>query len=129
MTIDLTPIFQAIIALLAALVTYKLIPWIKSKTTEQQQSNLYAAAKIAVYAAEQLFGAGQGEEKLQYALEALRRAGFDMDMPLVRETIENIVHGMIKPLSLAEILNDSEMPEEDQAADVMIHPPETETAE
>ena len=53
--IDLTPIFQAVIALLAALITYKLIPWIKSRTTKQQQENLYAAARIAVYAAEQLF--------------------------------------------------------------------------
>ena len=32
MNIDLTPIFQAIIALLAALVTYKLVPWIKART-------------------------------------------------------------------------------------------------
>ena len=53
--IDLTPIFQAIIALLAALVTYKLIPWIKSRTTERQQQNLFVAAKIAVMAAEQLY--------------------------------------------------------------------------
>ena len=54
--IDLTPIFQAIIALLAALVTYKLIPWIKSKTTESQQKNMRALVKVLVYAAEQLYG-------------------------------------------------------------------------
>lgn len=92
--IDLTPIFQAIIALLAALVTYKLIPWIKSKTTEQQQANLYAAARIAVYAAEQIYGAGRGEEKLDYAIAALERAGFRLDKQLVRETIEEIVNSM-----------------------------------
>ena len=49
--VDLTPIFQAVIALLAALVTYKLIPWIKSKTDKNKQDNIAAAAKIAVYAA------------------------------------------------------------------------------
>ena len=63
--IDLTPIFQAIIALLAALVTYKLIPWIKSRTTERQQQNLFVAAKIAVMAAEQLYKNGEGDKKLQ----------------------------------------------------------------
>ena len=63
MKIDLTAIIQAIIALCAALITYKLIPWIKSKTTEQQQANLAAAAKIAVYAAEQIFGGNKGQEK------------------------------------------------------------------
>ena len=51
--IDLTPIFEAILALLAALVTYKLIPWIKARTTAEQQSLLAATVKTLVYAAEQ----------------------------------------------------------------------------
>ena len=124
--IDLTPIFQAIIALLAALITYKLIPWIRSKTTKQQQENLYAAARIAVYAAEQLFGAGQGEEKLDYAIAALKRAGYDIDKQLVRETIEEIVNSMTRFPAYEEPL-----PEE-LIDDEQIHPPEndkTETAE
>lgn len=126
MTIDLTPIFQAVIALLAALITYKLIPWIRSKTTKQQQENLYAAARITVYAAEQLFGAGQGEEKLDYAIAALKRAGYDIDKQLVRETIEEIVNGMTRyPVF------DEPLPKE-LIDDEQIHPPEDgekETAE
>lgn len=115
--IDLTPIFQAVIALLAALITYKLIPWIKARTTDQQQTNLYTAAKIAVYAAEQLFGSGQGEEKLDYAIAALRRAGYDVDKQLVRETIEKIV----SDLNWEKVITISKPegpPENDQ-----IHPP------
>ena len=92
--IDLTPIFQAVIALLAALVTYKLIPYIKAHTNGQQQQNLYAAARIAVYAAEQLYGAGQGDEKLEYALEALKNAGFRVDASLARQAIEDAVYGL-----------------------------------
>ena len=124
--IDLTPIFQAIIALLAALITYKLIPWIRSKTTKQQQDNLYAAARIAVYAAEQLFGAGQGEEKLDYAIAALKRAGYNIDKQLVRETIEEIVNGMTRYPVFEEPLP-KELIDDEQ-----IHPPEDgekETAE
>lgn len=79
MNINLTPIFEAIIALLAALVTYKLIPWIKSKTTTSQQAALEAAARVAVYAAEQIYGAGKGDEKFRYAQEYLARKGFDID--------------------------------------------------
>ena len=92
--IDLTPIFQAIIALLAALVTYKLIPWIKSKTTGQQQNNLAASAKIAVYAAQQLFGASKAanEEKLDYAMQRLRDEGFDLDTAALRAAIERAVY-------------------------------------
>lgn len=92
--IDLTPFFQALIGLLAALVTYKLIPWIKAHTTNQQQQNLYAAARIAVFAAEQVYGAGQGAEKLEYALDALKKAGFKIDTTLAREAVEDAVYGL-----------------------------------
>ena len=92
--IDLTPIFNAIIALVAALISVKLIPWIKSKTTGQQQANLYAAAQIAVFAAEQIYGAGQGDAKFQYVKEALEAAGFKLDGTLAYQAIENAVYQM-----------------------------------
>ena len=125
MTIDLTPVFQAIIALLAALITYKLIPWIKAKTTKQQQDNLALAARIAVYAAEQIFGSGKAEEKLEYALAALRRIGYNVDTQLVRESIEEAVNTMTLARSYqAEAITP------DQAENEQTHPPEeTETAE
>ena len=41
--IDLTPIFQAVLGILAALITHKLIPWIQARTTAQQQEMLRAA--------------------------------------------------------------------------------------
>ncbi len=120
-TIDLTPIFQAVIALLAALVTYKLIPWIRSKTTKQQQDNLMAAAKIAVFAAEQIYGAAKGDEKLDYALEALEKAGFTIDKTLAREAIEKAVHDMNEPrkvlAALAEAMEDEEEPAEEEPAE------------
>ena len=76
MMIDLTPVFQALIALIAALITCWLIPWIKAKTTKQQQENLYAAAKIAVYAAEQIFGPKSGQDKFKYARDFLISIGW-----------------------------------------------------
>lgn len=92
--IDLTPIFQAVIALLAALITGKLIPWIKSKTSEKQFENLKAAARVAVFAAEQLYGAAEGDKKLDYAVEKLRENGFDLDADLLREAVESAVYDM-----------------------------------
>ena len=87
MNIDITPIIQAFIALLAAIITYKLIPWIKARTTNEQQAMLSAAIKTAVFAAEQMYGAGNGEKKLGYAIEWLNKRGFDAD----REEIEAAV--------------------------------------
>ena len=50
MNINLTPILQALIALLASLITYKLIPWIKARTTAEQQTawlDVWNAVKAA----------------------------------------------------------------------------------
>ena len=87
MNIDLTPILQAIIALLAALVTYRLIPWIKARTTNEQQKLLAATVKTLVFAAEQLYGAGRGEEKLEYVLYQLEQNGFTANRAAVEATV------------------------------------------
>ena len=78
--VDLTPIFQAFIAFLASLVTLKLIPWINARTTAQQQSKMRSAVKVAVFAAEQLYGAGNGKEKLLYAKGKLAEKGYKVDI-------------------------------------------------
>ena len=50
-TIDLTPLFECIIALLCAIITVYVVPWIKSHTTIAQQEQLASVVEIAVYAA------------------------------------------------------------------------------
>lgn len=79
MNIDLTPIIQAVIALLAAIITYKLVPWIKSRTTASQQAIMLATVKTLVFAAEQIYGSGFGHEKLEYVKQELEKRGFTVD--------------------------------------------------
>jgi hypothetical protein len=86
--IDLTPIFQALIALLASLITIKVIPWIQARTTAQQQEMLRASVSVAVYAAEQLYGAGAGKDKLMYVKGQLAKKGYHIDL----DEIEAAVH-------------------------------------
>lgn len=92
--IDLTFIVEAILALLATLITVKLIPYIKSKTTAEQQAKIQAAINTVVYAAEQLFGAGRGEEKLDWALKNLESQGIKIDSAAVRAGIEAAVKAL-----------------------------------
>lgn len=89
MNINLTPIIEAIIGLLAALITYRLIPWIKARTTVSQQEQLETAVRIAVFAAEQIYGAGRGSEKLDYAIEYLHDKGFDVDRQQIEAAVYN----------------------------------------
>lgn len=88
--IDLTPIFQAIIAFLAALVTYKVVPWIKARTTSQQQELMRAATSIAVYAAEQIYGAGNGKEKFMYVKGRLAEKGFRIDIDEIEAKVREL---------------------------------------
>lgn len=90
--IDITTIINAMIALLAAIISVFVIPWIKSKTTAQQREDLIAWTKIAVSAAEQIYkGDGRGEEKKQYALDFLKANGFSVDEKSVNAAIEAAV--------------------------------------
>ncbi len=90
--IDITPIAQALIVLISAIISCILIPWIKTKTTEGQRQQLVAWTKIAVAAAEQIFrGTGRGEEKKKYVLSFLEEKGITFDENSINAAVEAAV--------------------------------------
>lgn len=79
--IDLTPLVQVLISVLALLITTKLIPWLKTKLTTEKQAVLADLIVIAVAAAEQLYtGSGRGAEKYNYVVGFLETKGFTVDL-------------------------------------------------
>lgn len=88
--IDLTPIFQAVIALLAAIVVYKVIPWLKANTSEAQYAQLMALTRTLVYAAEQVYGAGNGPAKLNYVVESLEERGYTVDVAVIEAMVREM---------------------------------------
>lgn len=90
---DITPIVEAVAALIAALITAFVIPYIRSKTTAQQQAEINAWVKIAVSAAEQIYkGSGRGEEKKAYVIQWLREHGITVDEAKLDALIESAVY-------------------------------------
>ena len=86
---DITVIIEAVFALLAAIITAIVIPYIKSKTTASQQ------AEIAVTAAEQIYtGSGRGEEKKAYVLNWLQEHGITVDAEKLDALIEAAVYDL-----------------------------------
>lgn len=73
---DWTPILTGLIAVLGVLaeeqVRRHVLPWLKN-------NNLIETAKYVVLAAEALYGRGNGDQKLVYALEALKEKGFNIE--------------------------------------------------
>ena len=99
MTFDITPIVEAVAAALCAVVTCVLVPYIKSKTTAEQQKEINAWGKIAVSAAEQIYvGSGRGEEKKAYVLEWLRAHGVTVDDEKLDAMIEAAVYELSQGL-------------------------------
>ena len=91
--IDLTGIVNAIIALLAALITYRLVPWIKAKTTNEQQVYIRALVKAGVYAAEQVYQAeGMGAEKMEYVRTFLQSHGFDVNVTEIEAAVSEYIN-------------------------------------
>ena len=86
--IDLTQVILALITLFGGIITSFVIPFIKKKLTGQQIQNLKLAARIAVYAAEQIFTPEQWEEKKKYVQDLLREQGYDVDTEKVDAAIE-----------------------------------------
>lgn len=112
--IDLTPLMQAIIALAAALITMYLIPWIKSRTTVEQQAHIRMAVQVAVYAAEKAYGAGHGDEKLAYAEKVL--AGYNVKLDTQR--LRAMIDAQIKEMEQEEAIMLIEGVQDDEEGEV-----------
>ena len=93
--IVITSIVNAVIALLAAVVSTFLVPWIKEKVEAQKLEKIMDWVTIAVSAAEQIYNeSGMGEKKKQYVLDFLEDKGLTIDINSVDAMIEAAVYGL-----------------------------------
>ena len=90
--IDLTPIANAVIAVVAVAITFYLVPWIRNRTTAAQREEINAWVKIAVRAAEQIYrGSGKGPERKQYVLDFLAQKNLKIDLSELDKMVEAAV--------------------------------------
>lgn len=95
--IDLTPIIEALVMLAAGLITYKLLPWIKARATTEQLVVVESVTRILVFAAEQIYGAGKGDEKLDYVIKELEKRGFTADRAAIEAVVKANIEELHKP--------------------------------
>lgn len=109
-TIDFTNVCVAIIGviftLLTALITTKLIPFLKTKFTEKQLDIIRNVVSIVVQSAEQIYEKADGEKKKEYALEIaqkeLDKRGVNIDLDVLSAYIESEVLILHKTLTAEE---------------------------
>ena len=98
-TIDLTPIVQAVIALVFALISAFLIPFINNKVANEKLAKIKMWVKVAVEAAEQIYTEdGRGSEKKAYVMNFLDSKGYTFDAQSIDNLIESAVLEMNKQL-------------------------------
>ena len=109
MTFDLTTIIEALAALIAAVISSFVIPWIKSKTSVAQFEKIKLWAEAAVEAAEQIYtGSGRGAEKKAYVVEFLNSKGFKIDAETLDKLIEAAVFNLPDYFTISGIPADTD---------------------
>ena len=92
-------IILALITLLGTIVTYVLVPYLKSKTTEKQRDNIYNLVLIAVRAAEQIYNvSGQGKLKKEYVIRYLNSKGIKLTV----EDLELFIEAAVLELNIIQ---------------------------
>lgn len=113
--IDLTPIINTGITLIALILAATLVPWIKSKLNKEQTDSLLKWAEIAAAAAQQLYWDLDGETRKQHALELLAEKGFDINSTEVQNALEAAVlklHSALEARGQLEDTNDADQGQE-----------------
>lgn len=107
--IDITTVLEAVATLGVAIITTFVVPYIKSKTTAEQQRKINDYVKIAVTAAEQICkGPGEGKRKKAYVLNWLAEHGVKVGADELDAMIEAAVY---------ELTNTGLIPVEDVAVE------------
>lgn len=92
--IDLTPLVEALLGLAVTAITVFLIPWVKERYGNETLEKARSWVQIAVYAAEKVYGAGHGDEKLAYAEQFLAERKIKLDLSTIKAMIEAEVKAM-----------------------------------
>lgn len=115
--IDLTNLIEAALEVLALVVVLYLIPMIKAKLSNEQEAKLRGVFEVAVFAAEKLYGAKRGDEKLAYVEEYLRKRGIRVDAmrlkAYVNAAIKKMEQGETGGVTIAEHITGAVELEED----------------
>ena len=98
--IDLTNLIEALLGVLALLAMRYLIPWLKAKLGNENEAKLVTIFEIAVMAAEKIYGAKRGDEKLAYVERYLEKRGIRLDTMRIKA----YVNAAIKKMEMQEPL-------------------------
>lgn len=92
-------IVLGVISILGAIITYMVVPYLKSKTSKEQRETIMFWVSVAVSAAEQIFNErGMGAEKKKFVVEFLVEKGIKVSL----DELDVLIESAVKELNLAQ---------------------------
>lgn len=98
MTLDLTPILQAVIILASTLITIYLIPFIKGKVEAEKLSTILSWVETLVACADQIYDRHEGAEKKAYVLERLQAILAEHNLTVDLKVLEDLIEAEVLKL-------------------------------
>lgn len=92
-------IVLGVISILGAIITYMVVPYLKSKTSKEQRETIMFWVSVAVSAAEQIFNErGMGEEKKKFVVGFLVEKGIKVSL----DELDVLIESAVKELNLVQ---------------------------
>jgi len=111
---DITQILLGAILILGGVFVLVAWPYIKAHVSAEQLQMLYGIAKTAVYAAEKIFGAKMGDDKLAYALGVVKRWLEKKNISFDEEVIRAAIEQQVKQLDMEDWIVDEPVSEDEE---------------
>ena len=101
--IDLTPLVEALMALAVTAITVFFIPWLRERYGNETLEKAKNWVQIAVYAAEKVYGAGNGDQKLAYAEQVLAQHKIKLDTATLKALVDAEIRKMEQLETVIEV--------------------------
>lgn len=101
--IDLTPLVEALMGLAVTAITVFFIPWLRERYGNETLEKARNWVQIAVYAAEKVYGAGNGDQKLAYAEEVLAQHKIKLDTATLKTLVDAEIRKMEQLETVIEV--------------------------
>ena len=95
MNIDWGNVMHITLTALAGVVCALVLPWLKERLGAEKLKALWKWVCVAVQAAEQIFGPGNGARKKEYALDILNAQGIKAE----GETLDVLIEAAVRDLT------------------------------
>ena len=102
MTIDLTRIILAVIALIFAIITRYVIPWVNANTSAKKRQGIVDVVESVVEAVDRFMKTATGEEKKAQVVKYLEERGYTVNINDITDEMNMLIESAVEKLRIKQ---------------------------